>query len=365
MSVLILSVLSECGFAAFLWLLGAWILGFLSWYFFGKSRNNSRLADSEKRVKRLQGDLNNSLLQLNQTQAKLTQLKDDHQALQVSQVVPTSQGQEIIKEVPVEVIKEIEVIREVPVVQEVEVIREKPIIKEVEVIREIEVVREVPIIQEVEIIKEVEVIKEVPVIQEIEVVREVEVPKVIEVIKEVPVEVVKEVEVPKIVEVIKEVPVEVVKEVEVPKIVEVIKEVPIEVIREVEVIKKVEVIKEVPIHLSSSAAPLSVSSPTNPEEPTLNPATQILGDLRDDDFKIIEGIGPKIEMILKQAEIKTWQVLSQMTPDEIQEILIETGGERYKMHDPTTWPSQAKLASESRWEELKAYQNDLFGGKKL
>ena len=94
-----------------------------------------------------------------------------------------------------------------------------------------------------EVIKEVpvEVIKEVPVEKEVikEVIKEVPVEKEVEVVKEVPVEVVKEVikEVP--VEVIKEVPVEVIKEVPVEKevIKEVIKEVPVEVIKEVPVEK--------------------------------------------------------------------------------------------------------------------------------
>ncbi|KAG7095356.1 hypothetical protein E1B28_006115 [Marasmius oreades] len=91
---------------------------------------------------------------------------------------------EIIKEVPVEVIKEVEVVREIPV----------------EVVREVKIPVEVPVIQEV--------IKEVPVevVKEIEVVREVKVP--VEVIREVkvPVEIIKEVQVP--VEVIREVQVE-------------------------------------------------------------------------------------------------------------------------------------------------------------
>ncbi|MBN4084561.1 MAG3090 family protein [Mycoplasma sp. CSL10166] len=56
---------------------------------------------------------------------------------------------EVIKEVPVEVVKEVEVIKEVPVevVKEVEVIKEVP----VEVVKEVEVIKEVP----VEVVKEI------------------------------------------------------------------------------------------------------------------------------------------------------------------------------------------------------------------
>ena len=91
----------------------------------------------------------------------------------------------------------------------------------------IEVVKEVP----VEVIKTVEV--PVEVVHEVE--KRVEVP--VEVLKEVPVEIVREVQVP--VEIVREV----VKEVPV----EVVREVPVEVIKEVEVEKPVEVVKEVEV----------------------------------------------------------------------------------------------------------------------
>ncbi len=91
----------------------------------------------------------------------------------------------------------------------------------------IEVVKEVPI----EVIKTVEV--PVEVVREVE--KRVEVP--VEVLKEVPVEIVREVQVP--VEIVREV----VKEVPV----EVVREVPVEVIKEVEVEKPVEVVKEVEV----------------------------------------------------------------------------------------------------------------------
>ena len=103
----------------------------------------------------------------------------------------------VVKEVPVEVVKE--VVKEVPVEVVKEVVREVP----VEVIKE--VIKEVP----------VEVVKEVPVAKEGENVNTVEVEVPIEVVREVPVEIVREIEKPveKIVEKIVEVPVEVIKEV--------------------------------------------------------------------------------------------------------------------------------------------------------
>ena len=84
---------------------------------------------------------------------------------------------------------------------------------------------------------------------------------------------------------------------------------------------------------------------------------------KEDDLKLVEGIGPKIESLLKSANIKTFRELSDITPEQIREILREKGGERYAFHDPSTWPDQAKLASEGRVEELKEYQDFLNGGR--
>jgi len=37
---------------------------------------------------------------------------------------------------------------------------------------------------------------------------------------------------------------------------------------------------------------------------------------------------------------------------------------RYKMHNPSTWPAQAKLAAKGEWEKLGTLQAELSGGKK-
>ncbi len=80
-------------------------------------------------------------------------------------------------------------------------------------------------------------------------------------------------------------------------------------------------------------------------------------------LKIVEGIGPKIEQILKEEGIDTWVKLSMTNPDEIRSLLISKGGSAYRAHDPRTWPYQAKLASEGLWDDLKDYQKKLTSGK--
>lgn len=73
--------------------------------------------------------------------------------------------------------------------------------------------------------------------------------------------------------------------------------------------------------------------------------------LRPDDLKVIDGIGPKIEVLLNRAGIHTWQQLAERSPDEVAEILVR-GGPHLRMHDPSTWPEQAALLARGEWAEF-------------
>ena len=81
-----------------------------------------------------------------------------------------------------------------------------------------------------------------------------------------------------------------------------------------------------------------------------------------DDLKRIEGIGPKLEAMLNDELIFTWAELAATPVDRLRSILRK-GGSRYKMHDPKSWPDQAKLAAEGRWKELEELQDILDGGR--
>ncbi|MBL7774878.1 MAG: 50S ribosomal protein L27 [Saprospiraceae bacterium] len=80
------------------------------------------------------------------------------------------------------------------------------------------------------------------------------------------------------------------------------------------------------------------------------------------DLKVIEGIGPKIEQLLKEGGIETWDDLANASVDRLKEIL-EAAGSRYQIHDPSTWPAQSKFAAEGKWDDLKDYQDMLIGGR--
>ena len=84
---------------------------------------------------------------------------------------------------------------------------------------------------------------------------------------------------------------------------------------------------------------------------------------KEQDLKVIEGVGPKIEKLLKDAGINSWHELAQTELERLQGILTDAG-ERYRIHDPTTWPDQALLAAHGKWEELEKLQNELKGGRK-
>lgn len=85
-------------------------------------------------------------------------------------------------------------------------------------------------------------------------------------------------------------------------------------------------------------------------------------NVKQDDLKLVEGIGPKIEGMFKDAGIKTWQALSNASVAECQKVL-DGGGTRYKIHDPASWPMQAKMCYEGKWKELAKWQTEHKGGK--
>ena len=72
------------------------------------------------------------------------------------------------------------------------------------------------------------------------------------------------------------------------------------------------------------------------------------GTVRDD-LTRIEGIGPKIQELLNDAGILTWGQLATTPVDRLKNVL-HLAGERFQIHDPSSWPDQAKLAAEGRWD---------------
>jgi len=80
---------------------------------------------------------------------------------------------------------------------------------------------------------------------------------------------------------------------------------------------------------------------------------------KPDDLKKVEGIGPKIASTLVEAGISTFAQLAKTDSAKISEIISGVRGN----HVTDTWPAQAKLAAEGKWDELKEWQDKLDGGK--
>jgi len=84
--------------------------------------------------------------------------------------------------------------------------------------------------------------------------------------------------------------------------------------------------------------------------------------ITQDDLKMVEGIGPKIEGLLHAGGILTWQNLADAPEADVQKIL-DDAGPRYRMHQPATWAMQAQMAANAEWERLEKYQDWLDGGR--
>ena len=83
---------------------------------------------------------------------------------------------------------------------------------------------------------------------------------------------------------------------------------------------------------------------------------------KKDDLKIVEGIGPKIAQLFNDDGIMTWKQLAETDPERLRKILDDAGS-AFRMHNPETWPAQAKLADAGQWQELEEYQDHLDGGR--
>ncbi len=81
------------------------------------------------------------------------------------------------------------------------------------------------------------------------------------------------------------------------------------------------------------------------------------------DLTIVEGIGPKINELFHNAGIKTFAQLAAATVPQMRKIL-DDGGARFRIANPTTWAKQAALAAENKWTELKKLQDKLSAGVK-
>ena len=81
-----------------------------------------------------------------------------------------------------------------------------------------------------------------------------------------------------------------------------------------------------------------------------------------EDLTKVEGIGKKIESLLNKNNICSYKQLAKSTISNLKAIL-ESGGSKFSLHNPSSWPKQAKLAADAKWDDLELLQKQLKGGK--
>ena len=86
-------------------------------------------------------------------------------------------------------------------------------------------------------------------------------------------------------------------------------------------------------------------------------------ELVPDDLTVIEGIGPKISGVFQAAGLTTLAQLAEASVGQLEQILEEADPNLLRLAKPATWPQQAKLAAEGKWEELEKLQDELHGGQ--
>lgn len=120
---------------------------------------------------------------------------------------------------------------------------------------------------------------------------------------------------------------------------------------------------------AKEAKPTEETKAAKEAKPEKEPKTEIEATVEEvavqtEDLTKIEGIGPKAAEALNNKGISSFAALAAKTPEEIKVILDEAEG-NFNLLDPATWPQQADLAAQEKWEELKTLQDELDGGKNV
>jgi predicted flap endonuclease-1-like 5' DNA nuclease len=127
------------------------------------------------------------------------------------------------------------------------------------------------------------------------------------------------------------------------------------------------------LHMPPPTAPIPASEPDAQLDYPHTPSTARLIDVsaaraagfnmkHADDLTIIEGIGPKIEDLLRANGVDGFVQLARLNEQELLDML-ERGGPSFRFANPATWDRQAALVVENRWIELKQLQRDLIGAR--
>ena len=123
-------------------------------------------------------------------------------------------------------------------------------------------------------------------------------------------------------------------------------------------------LEEAPIPAVSISAAPQPAAEVLPAEVIQTPAeSPVVVEVIPDDLVIIEGIGPKLSSVLFAAGVKTFAQLAELSPEQIKQILEQSDPRLARISDPTSWPTQAKLAAAGDMQALADLQGKLKGGR--
>lgn len=97
--------------------------------------------------------------------------------------------------------------------------------------------------------------------------------------------------------------------------------------------------------------------------PDLAAAAAVLGKkIKLDDLTAIEGVGPAIAGLCAGIGIHTWAELA-ATEVSLLRTMLTDAGSRFSVHEPDSWPDQARLLAAGQWVEFVELTDRLDGGR--
>ena len=117
-------------------------------------------------------------------------------------------------------------------------------------------------------------------------------------------------------------------------------------------------------HVNFSAPPAAASGLSGGVAPAAAALASLpsgVASFREDDLEAIEGIGPKIAELLRNAGITTFAQLAAAPKDKVIAIL-DAAGSRFKLANPATWAEQAALAAKGDWAGFDKLKKELVAG---
>jgi predicted flap endonuclease-1-like 5' DNA nuclease len=112
-----------------------------------------------------------------------------------------------------------------------------------------------------------------------------------------------------------------------------------------------------------SSEPKSEPEPEQAPEPETEPEQEPEpeSEAEPEELTRIEGVGPKVAGLLKNAGITTFASLAEADVERLNAILEKA---ELQFMDPSSWPEQAALAAKGDWEAFEKLTAELKGGRR-